>query len=114
MENHTLARYRTQRHCCSCLSAKENMVRKEFKFDELCWKIPLKPLTGIELDEDMEVAMAKLGQLESLVKQLPGIDCGACGSPSCQALAEDIVRGHAALNQCIFIKLKGENDHANQ
>ena len=36
---------------------------------------------------------------------LPGLDCGSCGSPSCRALAEDIALGFAVELDCIF-KLK--------
>lgn len=38
------------------------------------------------------------------MKVLPQIDCGACGTPSCQALAQDVVQGKAKLNQCIFMQ----------
>ena len=31
-----------------------------------------------------------------------GRDCGSCGAPSCRALAEDIVRGEASRNDCIY------------
>ena len=31
------------------------------------------------------------------------MDCGACGAPSCRALAEDIVGGFASEDQCIFL-----------
>ena len=30
------------------------------------------------------------------------IDCGACGSPSCRAFAEDIVAGRAERSMCVF------------
>lgn len=33
---------------------------------------------------------------------MPGLDCGACGAPSCQCLAEDIVQGKANEIDCIF------------
>ena len=33
---------------------------------------------------------------------LPGLDCGSCGSPSCRALAEDIVNGYANELNCVF------------
>jgi len=33
---------------------------------------------------------------------LPALDCGACGAPSCKALAEDIVRGNAKITDCVF------------
>ena len=31
------------------------------------------------------------------------MNCSACGAPSCAALAEDIVRGEASIDTCIFI-----------
>ena len=37
---------------------------------------------------------------------LPNIDCGICGSPNCNSLAEDIVRGCAKIHQCVFVQRK--------
>ena len=36
-------------------------------------------------------------------QRFSGMDCGACGAPSCHALAEDIVEGMANEDQCIFL-----------
>ncbi|HBG15269.1 MAG TPA: hypothetical protein DDW93_00685, partial [Firmicutes bacterium] len=52
---------------------------------------------------DLSTAIKKMGQLEEIVSKLPGIDCGACGSPTCRSLAEDIVQGKAQLTDCIII-----------
>ena len=46
----------------------------------------------------------------SIMCHLPGIDCAACGAPSCQALAEDMVNGQARMSDCIFIEQLWEND----
>ena len=54
------------------------------------------------LDEDVSVAMEKYARIAKLTAELPGLDCGSCGAPSCRALAEDIVRGLAQENDCIF------------
>ena len=43
-----------------------------------------------------------MGMVEDLTEQLPGLDCGSCGAPTCRALAEDIVRGEASRNDCIY------------
>lgn len=43
-----------------------------------------------------------MGMVEELTEQLPGLDCGSCGAPTCRALAEDIVRGNATTNDCIY------------
>jgi hypothetical protein len=56
------------------------------------------------LDPDRSSAMEKIRKLEELLKILPGIDCGACGSPTCRSLAEDIVQGRAQAVNCIFLQ----------
>ena len=55
------------------------------------------------LDNDIMIAMQKLKQMNQIYEQLPALDCGACGSPSCRCLAEDVVRGKANMEDCIFI-----------
>lgn len=69
------------------------------------WEIPVAENNAMRLDEDMGAAMDKYQQMEALLKTLPGLDCGACGAPTCAALAEDIVQGKALETDCI-IKLK--------
>lgn len=53
------------------------------------------------LDEDRKIAMQKLAAIESAVSTLPGLDCGACGAPSCMAFAEDIASGEATMDECV-------------
>lgn len=77
----------------------------------------IKPRSMLILDEDMGEALRKIQQVRHLMCYLPGIDCGACGAPRCQSLAEDIVREEARLTACVFIqrmmekhqKLSGEH-----
>ena len=47
-------------------------------------------------------SLEMMGAIEELTEQLPGLDCGSCGAPTCRALAEDIVRGEASRNDCIY------------
>ena len=42
-------------------------------------------------------------RMKKIEKALPGVNCSACGAPSCAALAEDIVRGDADISSCMFI-----------
>ncbi len=44
-----------------------------------------------------------MSAVEALTKKFPGLDCGSCGAPTCQTLAEDIVRGAATANDCIYV-----------
>jgi iron only hydrogenase large subunit-like protein len=64
----------------------------------------IKPRSMLKLDENMAEAMRKMKVVQSLVKALPGFDCAACGSPTCQALAEDIVQNTGNINQCFYIQ----------
>jgi Na+-translocating ferredoxin:NAD+ oxidoreductase RNF subunit RnfB len=78
---------------------------------------PLVSRSVMALDEDMSEAMRRMEQVRHLMCFLPGIDCGACGAPNCQNLAEDIVRKESQLSACVFIqrmmekhsKLSGEH-----
>ncbi len=56
----------------------------------------------MQLDDDIMEAMRKFERMEEVLCALPGLDCGACGAPSCQCLAEDIVQGKAHEIDCIF------------
>lgn len=60
----------------------------------------------MQLDGDFRKAMEKMSRIEELSRLLPQIDCGACGSPTCRALAEDIVQGNASLNDCVVRNYK--------
>jgi len=57
----------------------------------------------LKLDKDFKRALEKYQMIEKLLEKLPGLDCGACGSPTCRALAEDIVRGRAEEIDCPFM-----------
>ncbi len=57
---------------------------------------------AMKLDDDKHAAIEMRAKIQSLAASLPGLDCGACGAPSCRALAEDIVCGNAQESNCIF------------
>lgn len=73
-----------------------NISAQEFVFTE-----SISPLYSGKLDSDLSKAIEKLMKIEDVLKRLPQIDCGACGSPSCRALAEDIVLGYAKEDDCM-------------
>lgn len=71
-------------------------------YQELLWTedVEYKPI--LKLDDNLMMAMKKMQKMEEINEGFPGLDCGACGAPSCKALAEDIVRGLACETDCIF------------
>lgn len=62
----------------------------------------IEPHPAVGLDEDLTEAVRKMAVMERVLATLPGLDCGSCGSPSCEALAEDIARGLASESDCVF------------
>lgn len=68
----------------------------------LRWDTPLEYAPVLKLDEDFQVAMQKMNAIDELEATLPGLDCGSCGSPTCRALAEDVIRGYARVEECIY------------
>ena len=64
----------------------------------------IEPRSMVKYDRDIEVAIKKMEGARELKLLFPGIDCGACGAPSCEALAEDIVKDQADINSCIFLR----------
>ena len=54
------------------------------------------------LGQNIMESFAKLNQVERLLGRLPGLDCGSCGAPTCKALAEDIARGEAREEDCVY------------
>ena len=64
----------------------------------------IEPRSMMMLDTDMGKAMKKMEEAKRIETKLPGIDCGACGAPSCRALSEDIVKGNASQSHCVFVQ----------
>jgi len=57
----------------------------------------------MELGENAQESYERYIQLQQILAELPGIDCGSCGAPSCEAFAEDIVKGKAIKENCVVI-----------
>jgi len=77
-------------------------VNDSNEYEYLRWTQSVEHKSILMLDDDLDEAMKKLETLERIYEQLPGLDCGACGAPSCRALSEDIVRGNADETDCVF------------
>jgi iron only hydrogenase large subunit-like protein len=78
------------------------MRAKEEDADKLYITEPIEYLPVFRIGEDMKDSIKKMAQIDTLVKRLPGLDCGSCGAPTCQALAEDVIVGRAKENDCIY------------
>ena len=67
------------------------------------WTERLEFAPVMKLAENVEEAMRLMQEIDRIGERLPGLDCGSCGAPTCRALAEDVVRGHAAVDDCVVL-----------
>lgn len=92
----------------------------EMPIDDMHWDLPIEYEPVMEIDKDLAVAMEKLMKIQEKEGIFNGMDCGACGAPSCHALAEDIVAGVGHEEQCIFLmrermqKLRDTNEELEE
>ncbi len=114
VENVYVAKNRLNKHVNDAKNEGGTDERQEHPDEDLVWTSELEHKPVMKLDDDFSVAMKKLEELEIINNQLPGLDCGACGAPSCRALAEDIVRGNANETDCIFKLREKVRDLASQ
>ena len=74
----------------------------ECPVDDMRWERTPESSPVLKLDPDVSAAMEKMERIRGLTETLPGVDCGACGAPTCRAFAEDIVVGRARRDMCVF------------
>ncbi|NCC67609.1 MAG: ferredoxin, partial [Clostridia bacterium] len=67
------------------------------------WEKSFEAADALSLDPEPSRSMEMMSEMEKIEKRLYGLDCGSCGAPSCRALAEDIVRGYATEDACIYL-----------
>ncbi|MGN0159241.1 MAG: [Fe-Fe] hydrogenase large subunit C-terminal domain-containing protein [Brotaphodocola sp.] len=82
--------------------ARSHMGMEESADEPLKWTTKVEYEPVYSLGGNMMESFMRLNRVEQLCRQFPGLDCGSCGAPTCKALAEDIVRGQASENDCIY------------
>ena len=61
------------------------------------------------LSPNFAESMRMMSEIQRIRATLPGIDCGACGAPTCRAHAEDAVRAGKRTVSCPFADTIGGN-----
>ena len=105
VENRFVAEQRINLRKKSLNSASGEFLREKFAGQFLETSMnpnDILPTPIMCMDEDISKAMFKVELMEEVLKKLPGLDCGSCGSPNCKALAEDVVLGKASETDCVF------------
>ena len=77
-------------------------IIEDMPVSKMLWDIALTYEPVMRLDEDVGTAMEKLKKIDELEERFNGMDCGACGAPTCRAMAEDIVNAGLDEDMCIY------------
>lgn len=106
VENAYLAKAKT-----SHLSEKDPFIRTDSSMldhnslDDFNWSETVDYEPVFSLGKNIFESMHNMERVEEILAQLPGLDCGCCGAPTCKSLATDVVMyGHVAkIEDCIFL-----------
>ncbi len=98
------ARLHTLRHYLPVSQAtlkddERDFIPQSYFFDELPDYMPIQRLSA-----NFGESLRMMAAIQKLHETLPGIDCGACGAPSCRAFAEDVIRGNADVGGCAILR----------
>ena len=55
-----------------------------------------------QFSDNMQESMRLMNEIQMVCENLPEIDCGSCGAPTCLAFAEDVVLRGVDINNCII------------
>lgn len=94
---HILRRYMPV--SCNFLPTDEQYIPADYFFQEMPEYRPIARLSN-----NIAKSMRMMAEIQSLRATLPGLDCGACGAPTCRAYAEDVVRGRANPGECPILQ----------
>lgn len=83
------------------LSPEEQFIPEDYFFEEMPEYQPISQLSG-----SIAQSMRMMAEIQTLRNQLPGVDCAACGAPTCRAFAEDVVRGDAPADGCLLCRVQ--------
>jgi len=81
----------------------EREVERRFPHEDYTLERQVAPRRMRGVPGDLKERVRQVRHAEEVLGQLPGLDCGLCGAPSCKVLARDVSRGEAARTDCVFL-----------
>ncbi|MGC4019099.1 MAG: [Fe-Fe] hydrogenase large subunit C-terminal domain-containing protein [Muricomes sp.] len=102
VENAYVATAKTKR-LQHCQPVAKSHLSSHPEMENMGWDDGIEYEPVFRLGNTFKESLEMMSTVEELTKKFPGLDCGSCGAPTCQTLAEDIVRGVATSNDCIYV-----------
>lgn len=78
-------------------------VRKRYVKGDYFIRQPIGPRKSRFTNLSIREKIDRVKVMEKIENILPGIDCGLCGSPSCEAFAKDVSNNEAKPTDCVLI-----------
>ena len=85
------------------VTVNEAEVERRLKNKDFFLDRQILPRATAFFDTDLETSIKRIKERERVFANLPQIDCGCCGCPTCKAFAEDFVKGEVQLTDCVFL-----------
>lgn len=82
---------------------KHLQLLEAFKGESVWNEKSIEPRPVFSLNANPGKALEMLERIEALYQNLPQIDCGSCGAPTCRCFAEDVIRQEVSIEACIFM-----------
>lgn len=108
VENPFIAQNNIRKLTQVCKKKTNNIDLTYYTKDVIEWDRQIVASDVMKLDTNFKKALEKMGKIEKIFQNLPQINCGACGSPTCHAFAEDIVLGKVSIRKCVVLQVQKE------
>lgn len=103
VENPFVAKARIQK-LRKYLPVSQNHLESDYNVKKIMeWENELEFSDVLSLSKDIKEAMMMMIKIQEIEDELPGLDCGVCGSPSCRSFAEDVIKGNCTKMDCVFL-----------
>jgi len=77
-------------------------TRRRYPREAFAMDPPPQPRAAVHV-ADLRERVRRVKETERIVHELPGINCGLCGTPGCRVLAHDVAAGAAKKTDCVFL-----------
>ena len=84
----------------------ETEVKRRYAREDLSLRGRVEPRITEKSMGGLKERVRRIKAEETFFSALPGLDCGLCGSPTCETFAKDVAEGSARHDDCVFFSDK--------
>ena len=81
----------------------EAEVERRYPNEDISLKGRVRPRPVEQNVGNLKERVRRIKAEETVIQALPGLNCGLCGTPTCQTFAKDVAAGSARPNECVFL-----------